>query len=350
MWIFWNKLSLGLTLDKWERQGDPPPENGAKEEINTIANRYNGIEENALKAFNDEIFSKHETEDFFYLVAEKFVNKHFLIKNIDNIAYEKNAFSIIQTIVTDLLVEHFDNNEEFFKGFAGYIFRIHFKEVFEFISDMVLAEICSSNQYMINFLKYYSSDIILIDGKKYQVPTIEADNGLKWNVASMMSIVRIDIKAQYAIETSEIKTDKLNKEVASLFVNNISPIEYNLKIKKELDILSQESSYIERKLNLYIDTYDASKDPNEKQNLKNDIVTIRANLLQLREKKEELKSLQINTETITHYTDKKREIDYLKRQTDRELKIIKQNKVAYLSIKHALVKALTSKKILIGKA
>ncbi|HUH41606.1 MAG TPA: hypothetical protein VLZ29_00635, partial [Sulfurimonas sp.] len=166
----------------------------SESEKNTIAERYNGISEEHLISFYKNFFIKDENKYFFYEVAEQFVDVYLLEKKIDNITYEKYVFSFIQAIIIEHLENLFDNNPEFFKGFSGYVFRVHFKEVFGYIANMILSEVSVSNKYMIDFLKYYSLNVLVIDGQKYKVPEIEAENGMKWTVSSMMSIVKIYMK------------------------------------------------------------------------------------------------------------------------------------------------------------
>ncbi|QOY55738.1 hypothetical protein HUE87_05805 [Candidatus Sulfurimonas marisnigri] len=321
----------------------------ADNQKNTVANRYNGIDEDKLKSFNDEIFSQQDNKDFFYFTAEEFVDTYFLVKNIDNIAYEKNAFSLIQSIIIEQLTNLFDNNNEFFKGFAGYIFRIHFKEVFGYIADIILEEVGSSNKNMIEFLKYYSLDVVVLDGIKYKVPRMEAENGMRWNITSIMSIVRVYIKAKISIDNIYEKVNDLNNDISGLYIGGISPLEYNNGLKREIDKLSQEANYDTKKLDSYIDTLSSSKDENERKTLKNDIVSIKRNLLHQKEQKAVLSSKLIDSSVVANYADIKREIDSLKREENRDKKILIQNQDSYMSIQNALVKALTSKKILLGK-
>lgn len=316
---------------------------------NTIAARFNGIDETKLKSFYDEIFSQQDNEDFFYFVAEEFVDTYFISKNIDNIIYEKNAFSLIQTIVMEQLTDSYDNQNEFFKGFAGYLFRIHFKEVFGYIADIVLEEVGSSNKYMIDFLKYYSLDVVVLDGNKYTVPRIEAENGMRWNITSIMSIVRIYIKAKISIEDIHETIDRLNDDMAKLYIGGVSPLEYNNRLKKEIEKLSQDITSDTKKFNLCTETLSSSKDEQEKKILKNEIISLKSYLLHQKEKQSVFSSKFIDSSTIIQYTDIKREIDSLKRQENRDKKIINQNQDSYLSIKNALIKALTSKKTLLGR-
>lgn len=322
----------------------------SEEEKNTIANRYNGLEEDDLKSFYNNFFLKERNKNFFYFVAEEFVDIYMLEKKIDNLTYEKYAFSLIQSIVKEHLITSFDKNDEFFKGFSGYVFRIHFKEVFSHIANLILSELSASNKYIMDFLKYYSLNVVVLDGQKYRVPEIEASNGLKWNVASMMSIVKIYVKTEISLETIKEQKEKLEDAISEYYINSLSPIEHNAKIAKEIEKISQNIIYATKRLNIYTDTLDASKDPNEAQGLKSEIREIQNELQIKKDEKNRLTLSMASKSQILKYNNIKKEIDALKRQERRDEKILAQNKSAYLSIRNSLIKALTSKKRLLEEA
>ncbi|MCW8895040.1 MAG: hypothetical protein OQK48_01655 [Sulfurimonas sp.] len=317
----------------------------AEDEKNTIANRFNGINEKDLKSFHDDIFSKTENKDFFYFVAEDFVNMFFIDKKINNVTYEKYVFSFIQSITTELLVETFDHNYEFFKGFSGYIFRLHFKEVFGYIADLVLLEISTSNRYMMDFLKYYSLDIVVQNGIKYKVPEIEAKNGLKWNVASMISIVKIYTKMDMSIKEIKIQKAELSKAISKFNAGGISPVEYNSTINKAINKLTVDINHGMKRLNIHADMIDSAKDESTKKVLKDDFILMKKDIQAQKDEKDRLTSKLINKNDLAQYTSLKTEMDALVRQERREEVILAQNKEAYMSIKNSLIKALTSKKI-----
>ncbi len=319
----------------------------SEEEKNTIANRYNGLDEDELKSFYNNFFLKEQNKNFFYLVAEQFVDTYMLEKKIDNLSYEKYAFSLIQAIVTEHLINTFDRNDDFFKGFSGYVFRIHFKEVFNHIANLILSELSASNRYIMDFLKYYSLNIVVLDGQKYRVPEIEASNGLKWNVASMMSIVKIYVKTEISLENIKEQKEELEEAISEYYINSLSPIEHNAKITKEIEKISQNIIYATKRLNIYTDSLDSSKDPNETEGLKNEVREIQYEIQMKKDEKNRLALKMASKSQIMKYNNIKREIDALKRQERRDEKILAQNKSAYLSIRNSLVKALTSKKTLI---
>ncbi|MBE0515407.1 hypothetical protein [Sulfurimonas sp.] len=320
------------------------------EEKNTIASRYNGLDEDELKSFYNNFFLKERNKNFLYFVAEQFVDTYMLDKKIDNFVYEKYAFSLIQSIVKEHLINSFDKNDEFFKGFSGYVFRKHFKEVFNHIANLLLSELSASNKYITDFLKYYSLNVVVLEGQKYRVPEIEAANGLKWNVASMMSIVKIYVKTEMSLETIKEQKEELEDAISEYYINSLSPIEHNNKIIKEIEKISQNLVYATKRLNIYTDSFDSSKNPQEAESLKSEIKELEYEIEMNKDEKSKLTSKMATKSHIVKYNNIKREIDSLKRQERRDEKILAQNKNAYLSIRNSLVKALTSKKILIEEA
>jgi len=317
----------------------------AEEDVNTIANRYNGINEDDLKSFYDDIFSKDEHEDFFYFVAEEFVQVNMINKIMDNRTYEHMVFPSIQAIITEKLINSFDYNEEFFKGFSGYVFRLHFKEVFSYISDLILTKLSDSNDYISNFLKYYTMSVVILNGKRYKVPEIEASDGWKWNVSSMTPVIKVYIKAENTLLKLENELSSLEERISNLYVAKTSPVIYNNTLNKEIDSLRQEVTFSAKRLNTYVSTL---KDDTSNMKLKKEIHEIRKDLADFNSEIDLLSSKVIAKDIVLKYTDLKRNIDSKTRQKEREEKVIKTNQSSFDSISEALVKALTSKKVLIS--
>lgn len=312
-----------------------------EEDIGTIANRYNGINEDDLESFYNEIFLKEEDDEFFYTVAESYVKNHLLSKKLDNKTYEQNVFSTIQSIITKKLMNRFENHDNFFKGFSGYIFRIHFKEVFDYISELLLIELSKSNGYVMDFLKYYSLKVVIVNGVKYDVPEIIEDSGFRWNVASLVPVIKVYIKSAQACDSLEMRQEYLNNKLEDHYISNTSPVAYNHAINSEIKKLSQDILEDRSKLDRYIGTL---KDKPNDIELKQEIQEIREDLQFMRDEKEMLLNKVLPRDTINRYTELKKEADTIFRQIKREEQIIERNEKQFISIKDALTKALTSKK------
>ena len=313
----------------------------------TIVNRYNGIEEDELEQFYHEFFEDSENKDFFVSVATEFVEIYLKDKKITNESYAKNVFTQIHTITFALLIELYDDSDGFFKGFAGYVFRLHFKDVFEHIADILLDEISISNTNIINFLKYYSQDVIVVGGKKYRVPSLEAKDGLKWNVGSMLSIAKMYTKSKRAILDLQRESVNLNNHIKSLYIGNLTPIEYQTAQIQKRQSYDDDIAHQNRKLEKYLDTLSTIEDPNEKYEMKTEVHFIKEGIIRLKEEKSALSEVAIDQNSIRQYSQLQKDTDSLNRQLKREKLVITQNKESYTSIRESLIKALISKKQLL---
>ena len=315
-----------------------------KEEENTIANRFNGIEEDELDDFYDEYFSKEESREFFQIIVKEFVERYFIEEKIDNNIYENNVFPLLQNIIIEQLIFEFDDSDEFFKGFSGYIFRIHFTEVFEYIADFILNEIAFSSDYMIDFLKYYSLDIVIVNGEKYRVPSLETKDGLKWNVISMLSIAKIYTRTKKLLKKLDKEIHLLDDKIVDLFINEISPVEYNNQYLKEKQKLDEDLSIERRRLDESLDMLQIVKEENDKVSLTKDIKKIKKDFHIVRRSLELLGQKEVNRSDLDKYVRYERELDYMLREQKAEEKILSQNETSFLLIKKSIVKALISKK------
>lgn len=313
----------------------------------TIVNRYNGIDEEELELFYEEFFEDKENKNFFISVAKDFVSRYLKSGKISNDIYEKNVFAYIHAITFENLTKIYDDSDGFFKGFAGYIFRSHFKDVFEHIADLLLEEISISNKHIIEFLKYYSQDVIVVGGKKYTVPSLEAKDGLRWNVGSMLSITKIYTKSKKTIKSLQIQNSQANTTIKQLYIGNLSPVEYRTVEIQKRQSFDNDIAHLSKKTDRYLDTLNTLKDENQKSAIKKEIHTMKEEITQLKEEKSTLSEAAIDPNKIREYSKLQSDIDSLTRQLKREKLTLVQNKESYNSIRESLVKALISKKSLL---
>ena len=316
----------------------------AEEDKKTIANRYSGIDESELESFYDEFIEDTSNENFFLTVAKEFIDKYLHEEKITNEIYEKNVFGYIQDIIFQHLVNIYDNEDNFFNGFAGYVFRIHFKEVFENIADGVLVEVATSNFYVIDFLKYYESNIIVLNGEKYKVPHIESDKGLRWTIMSMLSIAKVYTKAIKSIVELKKEILELDVKVKTFYIANVSPIVYYQTFLKSKVLLEQKIERIKQKVELKRSAMEKSKDKTKIQVIETQIRELRIAMNEVTRKYDDLLKKEIPQSLITEYKGVQSTLDSKSRILIRDEKIILQNEEQYISIRTSLVKALIAKK------
>ncbi len=316
----------------------------ANKDKNTIANRYSGIDEEELKSFYDEFIVDSAHENFFLVIAKEFADIYFHEKKINNVIYEKNVFGYIQAIIFEHLVAMYNNDDGFFNGFAGYIFRIHFKEVFENIADIVLDELSMSNSYIVGFLEYYSSNIIVMNGLKYKVPHIETKDGLRWTVVSMLSIAKVYTKTTKSIIELKKEIPILYNTIKKLYISNLSPIAYDNAYTKSKYALENKIKHIKKKYEEQVTFLSETKSEIDKKMIKIKIRDIKISMDGLLKEYDSLLKREIDKGIIKKYVELQSELDLKSRNLERYKKVIIQNKQQYISIRESLVKALIAKK------
>lgn len=305
------------------------------------------IDENEFQSFYKEFFSKNELETLFYDVASSFIKKYFVEEQIDNHQYEKDAMKLILKIIIDELDKEFDSDKKFLDGFSGFIFKKNINLVFKLITELILKEVAYSNENAIEFLKYYSQDIIVYDGKRYKVPTLQGKDGLRWTITSMMGIVKTYVKTKDFITEIEIDKDELNNKIFSLYVNSVSPIEHNKSLEKEFKAVDKKIEKNAKKIDILHESLEILKSDSDVVNINNELEEYKEQRLELREEKKLLIKKRINQSIIFRYDELLRELENIKRKTKAQYLILEQNEKSFQSIKSALTKALLSKKQLI---
>lgn len=302
------------------------------------------VAKDELESFYNKYFSKDKIENIFYGISIAFVKNHFIKDNISNKDYEKDVFKLILNLIIERLKSEFDSSKVFYESLAAYIFKKHIELIFDFISQELLREIAFSNNYVVEFLKYYSRDIIVVDGKRYKVPELKIDNGPKWNVISMIGIIKTYIKAKEYIYEIESDKDELQRLILSLYIDKLSPVEYSQTIKEEFNILNQKIQTNATKIDILYDSLEILKSDNDRLSINRELEEFKNERLQLREEKASLLKRKINQSVIIHYEELLRKLENIHRNTKAEYKILEQNEKSYQSIKSALTKALLSKK------
>lgn len=314
----------------------------------TIAERYNGISEEELAEFYEEFFLDGEHKDFFLNVSREFVHTYFHLNKITNIEYEKNVFGYIQKIIFQELVKLYENRDDFFTGFAGYLFRHNFKHVFEHIAGLLLEEIMLSNSAVIEFLNYYSNKVIVIGGKKYEVPEIKTDDGNVLRVVSILPIVNVYFKAKIALRDVQKEILKIRPELKKLYIGTKSPVVFNADIEKSINNVEIKIVSKVKKLKTHYENLDKISSKTVLAQKKQEKKILLREIKELNEEVEKLSSRIIQSSILKNYTVLKAKLDALVRHQKNEQKILSQLDNKYTSIRDALVKALVSKKKVIS--
>ncbi|MFT5660281.1 MAG: hypothetical protein ACI9TV_000922 [Sulfurimonas sp.] len=302
------------------------------------------VQTEKLKLFYLQNFSKKEIESLCFDIAQIIVDKYFLSNVIDNATYEKDIFKIIKKILILKLNTSFDMIMEFNALLSIYIFKKHFKLIFTYLSELIMVEIGYSNYEVMNFLKYYSLDIILVDKKKYIVPQIKEDNGPRWNVTSMQGILKTYVKTQEQLTDILRYLKDLDTQAHSYYINNINPFEHNVLVEKRFQNLEVRINSNTQRIDIVHDSLSILQDKDEILKANRELKLYQEQRAHLRELKAQLTKDKVKQYKILAYEDTLKKIKTIQREIRPKKKIIQQNKKSYLSIKNALICALISKK------
>jgi len=297
-----------------------------------------------LDLFYNQHFSEEKVETFCKNISSIIIEKYFVVYTIDNATYEKEIFKIIKKLIILHLESSFDKEMEFNLLFSVYIFKKHFKLIFAYLSEYLMKEIAYSNQNVIDFLKYYSLDTLIVEMKRYTIPQIKDVNGLRWNVVSMLSVLKTYVKTQDKLNEIQPTIKSLEKDIRSFYKNGLSPEDHNALVEKNYASLNEQ---IIKNASHIANIHDALvilKGDTELALTHKELQDAEYERLELRQKKAQLTKLKIKQHEMLEYTNLVKQYDAIQHEIKPKKKIIEQNKSSYLCIKNALIKALISKK------
>lgn len=302
------------------------------------------MENNNITLFVDENFTKEEIEDFLSDIALVFVEKYFLNNTLSNFQYEKDVFKILNNLIKKELLEIFKNEEELYEGLSLHFFKKYFKLLFSLISELLLKELAYSNHNIVEFLKYYSLNTIVIDTIKYKVPQIKEKDGPRWNVTSMLGILKVYIKAKDYVDKIQIQTHQTNKKLQTYYIDGLSPIQHNENIAKESKILEQKIISNASQINILRDSLNLEVNEEKILKIKIQLQNAKDTRLELREIKANFVKLKIKQIKLMQYNELIKTMESYQRNTKDKYIILKKNQDSYNSLKNSLVIALISKK------
>jgi len=158
----------------------------------------------------------------------------------------------------------------------------------------------------------------------------------------MLSIVKIYTKAKNSIATLKKERNHYQKRVQKFYVNGVSPIKNNELLLSEKASIEIETEDTIRSINILNDKLDITKDAEKKALLKEELAREEERLKQLKEKKQEILQKVVKQSGLSEYIALQKDLDSLTRKLQREKKILKQNEVAYNSIKSSKPPAMPS--------
>ena len=141
-------------------------------------------------------------------------------RKIDNRYYEEKALKLIHTGLAKELSNYAELEEDYSFGVSGYLMRKHFYKIHELMAIELIERIYDKDKNANQFLLFYNGKTILIENRKYVIPSLETTDGKKWNNSSLIGICNLWMNTKKRKESFEHKlvdTDmKLNELKAKL--------------------------------------------------------------------------------------------------------------------------------------
>ncbi len=313
----------------------------------SIANRCNGYSVDEIEDLYNDYFDTDSLEEFIADVSYDVFKYLFVRKRVSNDYYEKNVYPIIQKLIVDKL-DDFDVDINLKKGFAGYILRVNFLDVFEYLAEDILESIAYRNEYLMNWIKYYHGKVVVDGNQRYEAPYLKNTEGQIYNPSAIFATVAMWHKTNEKVLTLTKRLQDTKDKIFVLKIDNLSPREYKKELVLERQEFEKNIAVINEKIEELMDERIFVKDNDIKFDINEEIQELRQ---ALREDKAELN--EINTEVTSIDTDTSRSLEEnilrIEKNLKHEKSIIKQTTKLYTSIKSALIKALTSKRKPIDK-
>ncbi|NOQ30860.1 MAG: hypothetical protein GQ570_07030 [Helicobacteraceae bacterium] len=208
-----------------------------------IDNRYNGYTKEQVDGIYADLFKKNNIENFLSEVMKKVLNNDLNFTKISNKFYDLNALKIIHNQVASDLKNYVELESDFVNGFAGYIMREHFKEIHGFIAENLLEAIHSKSENARQFLLYFNGKVIVEDGKRYTIPSLETEDGKQWNNSAIMGICALWVDARQKKKLYETRLTEINEKINEVS-KSLRPIEEQKD--KDLSIVGANKEKIQR--------------------------------------------------------------------------------------------------------
>ena len=305
--------------------------------------RFNGYSKEELDSLYNEYFENKIVSEFLLNVTKEVFLELFKKKKITNSYYEKNIYPIIQNNIA-LELHDINNSEiEFRKGFAGYIFRVNFLDVFKFLSDDILSFIYQRNEYILSWLNYYNGQIFIDQGKKYISPELRKDDK-RWNPVSIYGNISIWFKIKDRINRSYINLTQTKDDLQTLVVNNKTPLEQRKELLNEYSQLQQKLNELKTNIEERREYRRKLKNRNNLLELNDEITTLQKEIAFINKTLQDLSFHLNNTEKQKKYKQLNLNKTVLLNTIEKEKKRLNEHKDSYSCIQSSLIKALTSKR------
>lgn len=164
-----------------------------------VDRRFGGLPPEQLERLKHEIFKDSVASSLQALINELLENE-LNFSQLGNEGYEKGALVLIQAKIVDFLQGRMEHDREVLEAFGAYLLRENFQMIHEELAQALLEKVMAGDAGAERFIKYYSGDVAMIDGQKYQLPEIVDRHEMRWNFSTIKAIA-----SQYHRDRTQIE-------------------------------------------------------------------------------------------------------------------------------------------------
>jgi hypothetical protein len=207
------------------------------------------ISSNELELLYKEYFDEETKDELIYTISQKVFQNLFIDRHVNNAFFEANVYQVLQEIILQELVEFPHKSSDLKESFSTFIIKNNILPIFKLLSEQLLSKLASKNPHVTQFIKYYSGNLFVEDGKQYKSPALLSQDGTKWNPALMQTLITNWFGIKTKMDTFKIHLFDINNAMNNLYDNENSPE----KLQKKQTDLQNEINTKQAKLNLLND-------------------------------------------------------------------------------------------------
>jgi len=181
-----------------------------------IQKTHNGYSKENIEKSYKEIFKKADIDEFLHSVLLKSFQTKLDFSIISHDYYEKKSLKIIHAHITKDLSFYSALENDYLAGLASFILRKHIYTIHEIMAMKLFEEMYKKNQNATDFILKFNGTIILYEGIKYKLPTLQDSFKNPLSSAMVTSTAFLYINIQNKIKVLEELLTKLDKQIVGL--------------------------------------------------------------------------------------------------------------------------------------
>lgn len=197
-------------------------ENTQEEEIEEpleskeVQKTHNGYSKENIEKSYKEIFKKADIDEFLHNALFKSFQTKLDFSNISHDYYEKKSLKIIHSQITKDLSFYSALEADYLSGLSSYILRKHIYTIHEIMAMKLFQEMYIKNQNATDFILKFNGTIILHEGVKYKLPTLQDSHSKPLSSAIVTSTAFLYINIKNKIEELQELLKTLEKKIVTL--------------------------------------------------------------------------------------------------------------------------------------